>query len=98
MLAFCVMTVCLVLGGVAGCLIFAEAPRGIWHQLKRVPVRMRRPVWQRVWGPTESLAFREPFLPPPRVATRMGPLPTPPASWATSGGQAPRETGARGRS
>jgi len=58
MLEFCLLWACLVLGGVAGSLIFREVSRGIWHQLKRVPVRVRRPVLQRAWGPTESLALK----------------------------------------
>ena len=71
----------LVLGGVAGCLLFWEALRGTWLRMARVPAPVRRPGWQRDWGSLKSSIEGDRFLPlPGGVATRAGPPLGPPAT------------------
>jgi hypothetical protein len=77
MFLFSLLWMSLVLAGVAGSLWLREAPRGKWLRMARVPVRVRRPVWQHEWGGFRSPNGEDAFW--PRywgVAARAGPPPS----------------------
>ena len=75
MILLWILSVVLVLGGLAAAWGNASWLRGLWLRAARVPARVRRPVSQRDVGQYRSLDLPGRALPPPRVVTRAGPPP-----------------------
>jgi hypothetical protein len=79
MIVIWLLCVSLVLGGVAGVLASAGAWDRLRLRLARVPARVRRAVGRRKRDQCGSLVERGGLMPSPRVTTRPGPVPRPPA-------------------
>ena len=87
MIFLCLVCLSLVLGGVAGSLWYAEALRGKWLRVARVPAPVRRPVWHLSQRTSELTLRQEDALPP----TGGGGLPRPNGPGPVSG-RVPRGT------